>query len=155
MSTNTVGRVIYSALSISGAIICLFIVLSLIRRLCWKSQSTSNQSKKAMQPTMRMKICSISCGIVLFTGFIMKSLIISPIFYEEIGILVINNLGNLLMDCGQALYFKYFILSIRKLYRYLFMFYVICTYLYIYIYLEQTMLRAMPYPNQSCILQRD
>ena len=124
MTTNSIGRAIYSILSITGAIICLIIVLSLIYRLYWNNgaQSCTNQSKFAMQPTMRMKLCSISCGIVLCIGFICKSLIISSVIDKENAesniILVVNNLGNLLMDCGQALYFKYFILSIRKLYRY-------------------------------------
>ena len=121
MSTNSVGRTVYSSLEIIGALICLFITLSLVRRLFCNS-SRQSQSKQVMQPTHRMKICAVSCSIVLFFGFIMRSLIISSVINEHnipsVSVQVLDHFGNLLMDLGQTLYFKYLVLSIRKLYRF-------------------------------------
>eukprot|EP01084_Bolivina_argentea_P061798 112974_1 len=116
---NLIGRTIYCALQITGAIICVVITITLIKLLY--CNNANENTKEVMQPTVRMKICAISCGIVLFIGFIMKSLIISSVINDQVTqqvfIQVLWHLGHLMMDSGHALYFKYFIVSIRKLYR--------------------------------------
>ena len=129
MATNTIGRTIYASFAIMGAVFCAFIVISLIRRLYFNSQYSEKSSsfhvmqpKQAMQPTFHMKISSISCGVLLCIGFILKSIILTSVIngegiVESNVVLILYHLGNLFMDGGQALYFKYFVLSIRKLYR--------------------------------------
>merc|ERR1719361_1297644 len=68
-----------------------------------------------------MKICAVACSIVLFFGFILRSLLISSVINRHnmpsVSVQMLNHFGNLLMDIGQTLYFTYLVLSIRKLYR--------------------------------------
>ncbi len=131
---NTVGRTIYSATQITGAIICMVITIILIKLLYCKN--VNENTKEVMEPTTRMKICAISCGIILFIDFIMKSFVAVNIdeITQSVFVRVLWHLGNLLMDAGQVLYFKYFVVSISqselKLYRYAMLF----TYIFIHVY---------------------